>query len=245
VHRVWSAGLVLVAVVVFVLAGYVLVHDNGVHRAGRIPRQPAADTVSAPAPSSAGSSAPSRPPPVVAFVGDDWTSGVGASSPAKRFTSLVSAALNLDEKNFGVAGSGYAKQGNSGGGDYASRVAAVVAAQPALVVVSGGRNDVTDNLGFAASRARRLFEQLRKRLPGAIVVVVSPFWGDSPATAPLKQVARVVRLAAKGAGASYLDVPDPILGHAKFMADAGHPNNRGYAAIAAALEKRLPKFVPR
>ena len=235
----------MVAVVVFALAGYVLVHDNAVHRAGRIPRQPAADTISAPAPSSAGSSVPSGPPPVVAFVGDDWTSGVGASSPAKRFTSLVSAALNLDEKNFGVAGSGYAKQGSSGGGDYASQVAAVAAAHPAMVIVSGGRNDVTDNLAFAATRARRLFQQLRLKLPDATIVAVAPMWGDSPKTKPLKQVAHLVRLAAEHAGATYLNVPDPIHGHPGFMADPGHPDDQGYAAIAAALEKRLPKFVPR
>jgi lysophospholipase L1-like esterase len=238
-------GLVVVAVVVFALAGYVLVHDNAVNRAGRIPRLPAAATIGTSGPSSAGSSAPSGPPPIVAFVGDDWTSGVGASRKAQRFTTLLSAALNLDEKNFGVAGSGYAKQGTSGGGDYASRVGAVVAANPALVVVSGGRNDVTDNLSFAATRAQILFQQLRKKLPGAVVVAVSPLWGDSPATAPLKQVAQMVRRAANRAGVQYLGVPDPILGHANFMADAGHPNARGYAAIATALKPRLASFVPR
>jgi lysophospholipase L1-like esterase len=238
-------SLVVVAVVVLALAGYVLVHDNAVTRAGRIPRLPAADTVGTSGPSSPDSSAPGGPPPVVAFVGDDWTSGVGASDKSQRFSTLVSAALKLDEQNFGVAGSGYAKQGPAGGGDYASRVGAVVAASPALVVVTGGRNDLTDNLAFAATRARRLFGQLRKKLPNADIVAVRPMWGDSPAPAALKKVARVIRLAAKAAGVPYLGVHDPILGHDRFMADAGHPNDRGYAAIATALTRRLTPFVPR
>ena len=44
--------------------------------------------------------------------------------------------------------------------------------------------------------------------------------------------------------ASYLGLPDPILGHPGFMADAGHPDDRGYAAIATALRPRLAPFVP-
>ena len=132
----------------------------------------------------------------------------------------------------------------SGGGDYASQIAAVVAAKPALVVVSGGRNDVTDDLAFAAARAQHLFQQLRPELPKATVVAVAPMWGDSPEPAALTKLAHTVRLAAKGAGASYLGLPDPILGHPGFMADAGHPDDRGYAAIATALRPRLAPFVP-
>ena len=113
-----------------------------------------------------------------------------------------------------------------------------------MVVVSGGRNDVTDNLAFAATRARRLFQQLRLKLPSATIVAVSPMWGDSPKSQPLKQVAHLVRLAAEHAGATYLSVSDPILGHPGFMADPGHPDDLGYAAIAAAVEKQLSKFVP-
>jgi lysophospholipase L1-like esterase len=247
---VWSVGLVVVAVVVFAVAGYVLVHDDPVHRAGRTPRLPAAASISTPgSPSSSSTSgsgsstAPSKADPVVAFLGDDWTSGTGASGPAKRFTTLVSAALHLQERNFGVAGSGYAKQGRSGG-DYASRVDDVVAAQPAMVIVSGGRNDVHDKLSFAAHQARQLFEQLRARLPGAVVIAVAPMWGDSAAPTDLRRVARAVRKAAERVGARYLGVTDPTRGHPGFMADDAHPDDRGYAAIATVLERRLAPYVP-
>jgi hypothetical protein len=44
---------------------------------------------------------------VVAFLGDDYTTGAGASSPAKRFSTLVSQQLGVVEKNFGIAGAGH------------------------------------------------------------------------------------------------------------------------------------------
>jgi lysophospholipase L1-like esterase len=45
-------------------------------------------------------------------------------------------------------------------------------------------------------------------------------------------------------GGTYLDIPDPIHGHPGFMADAADPNDRGYAAIAAALEPQLALLLP-
>jgi lysophospholipase L1-like esterase len=244
----------LVGVVVFASAGYVLVHHTAVHGAGKLPRLPAAASIgTTPAPATATATAPataptvsrsSGPKPVVAFVGDDWTSGSGASSPAKRFTTLVSTALDLQQLNFGVAGSGYAKQGRSGG-DYLSRIPDVVAAGPAMVVVSGGRNDVADSPGFAGAHARRLFRLLRSQLPQAAVIAVAPMWGDSQAPPALHRIAHAVHRAALGAGVNYLSVADPIQGHPGFMADAAHPDDRGYAAIASLLDRRLAPYVPR
>jgi lysophospholipase L1-like esterase len=240
--------LSVAAVAVFALAGYLLVHNNSVHRAGQVPRLPTAASVStapsASAPASATNSRPSRDKPVVAFVGDDWTFGKGASSPAKRFTTLVSAKLHLQERNFGVAGSGYGKQGRASG-DYLSRVPEVVAARPAMVVVSGGRNDIGESVGFAQSHARRLFQLLRSRLPQAKVIAVQPLWGAGAPPPALRRMIRAVRKAAHAAGIDEVAFPDPLRGHPSFMADDNHPNNDGYVAIAAALEKRLAKYVPR
>jgi lysophospholipase L1-like esterase len=240
--------LSVAAVAVFAVAGYLLVHNSSVHRAGQVPRLPAAASVStapsAPAPASATNSRPSRAEPVVAFLGDDWTSGTGASSPAKRFTTLVSAKLHLRERNLGVAGSGYAKQGLSGG-DYLSRVPTVVAAHPTIVIVSGGRNDVGETVGYVQSRARRLFQLLHSRLPRTTVVAVQPMWGSSPAPPALHRVIRAVRRGVQAAGVHYLGYPDPLRGHPGLMADDNHPNDDGYAAIAAVLEKRLVKYVPK
>lgn len=181
---------------------------------------------------------------VVAFLGDDWTAGIGATSEAKRFTTLTCGQLDLTERNFGVDGTGYAKS-SAAGGAYDSRVDAVVAAHPQVVVVSGGRNDRDDSAATAARAAHELFTTLHKRLPHAELIAVAPFWGDSDLPPEIVALAGAVKSAVTAAGGSYLDLPDPIHGHPDFMADAGDPNNAGYAAIAAALESRLAPLLPR
>jgi lysophospholipase L1-like esterase len=191
------------------------------------------------------SSRPAKKPKrlVVAFLGDDWTAGTGASGPKHRFTTLVSHDLHLVERNFGADGTGYAKA-TSSDGDYASRVAAVVAAHPDIVVVAGGRNDKSDSSATVASRARSLFSTLRAQLPHATLVALAPMWGDSDEPAVVGEIGNVVNDAVTAAGGKYLDLPDPIHGHPNFMASAADPDDAGYAAIAAALEPKLTPLLP-
>ena len=243
-HRVWSVVVAAVAVVVFAVAAYVLVHDAPVHQGGRMLRLPAAATIEPPVRPTAGASGSSPPAPVVAFLGDDWTSGTGASDLDKRFSTLVSAELHLTEKNLGVAGCGYAMLGRAGG-DYLSRVPQVVATDPAMVVVSGGRNDVDTNLAFAAAHAKRLFQLLRSRLPEAVVVAVPPMWGDGKPPTALHKLARSVKQAVTKAGGHYVGGTDPLRGHPGYMADADHPDDDGYAAIAAVVAHRIQGYVPQ
>jgi lysophospholipase L1-like esterase len=249
-RRVGSVALVLLAIAVFAAAGYVVVHRTRVADAGVTPAlpllttpvTPSATLTTSPAagtPTPSGSVSTAAPtPPVVAFLGDEWTSGAGASPTSKRFTTLVCAKLGLRELNFGLPGSGYAKQGPSGG-DYASQLANIVAARPAMVVVSGGRNDVGEDPSFASAQAHRLIEKLRSRLPHATIVIVAPMWGDSTAPGALSKLATSLRQDAKAFGARYLDIRDPIHGHPSEMATAAHPDDAGYAAIARVLEPQL------
>jgi lysophospholipase L1-like esterase len=198
--------------------------------------------VSAPLPTSAATQAGAGGL-VVAFVGDDWTAGVGASGNKVRFSTLVSTDLHLVERNFGVDGTGYAKSSATGGG-YRSRVKAVVAAGPQVVVVSGGRNDASDDPGTAAAQIEQLFTDLHAKLPNAAVVAVAPFWGDSDLPPELATLGRAIKSSVTEAGGTYLDLADPIHNHPGYMADAADPNDRGYAAIAAALRPRLAPLLP-
>ena len=50
----------------------------------------------------------------------------------------------------------------------------------------------------------------------------------------------IVKAEAQRAGATYLDIGEPLFGHSAMMdVDGWHPNDAGHAAIAAAVEKAL------
>jgi acyl-CoA thioesterase I len=250
VRRLSWAALAGLALVDLVGAGYVLTHNNdssdpaprlgiaGVATSRPAPSSaPGSRVASTPAPGSATASRQTGEQPVVAFLGDDWTAGTAASSPKKRFSTLVSRHLGLQERNFGADGSGYAKSGPDG--PYSSRLAALVATHPAIVVVAGGRNDVHDDPATAGARIDELFRTLRTQLPDATLVALAPMWGDSDKPAALLAIATQVEDAVTAAGGTYLDVADPIHGRPELMADDADPADAGYAAIAAAVEPVL------
>ncbi|WP_375504114.1 SGNH/GDSL hydrolase family protein [uncultured Jatrophihabitans sp.] len=234
-QRLSSWLVVLLAVAVFAAAGYVITKKDPVPDAGTVLPVPAA---SAPLSSGAGGSTSSAAGKVVAFLGDDWTSGVGASTKAKRFTSLLAGQLDFVEKNFGRDGSGYAKSGGADGA-YDSRVDDVAAAKPDVVIVSGGRNDTADYLPTLRARIKALFADLHDRLPNATLIALAPMWGDSEPPADLEPVAAAVKQYVQAAGGTYLDLTDPVRGHPEFMDDDADPNNKGYAAIATALAPKI------
>lgn len=181
--------------------------------------------------------------PVIAFLGDDWTRGTGASANSKRFTTLLCEQLGARELNYGVDGTGYAKRGPDGG-QYARRVTQLVADHPDVVVVSGGRNDSTDNPATARDEVAELFATLRAKLPDAVLVAVAPFWGDSDQPPEMVALGAAIEDGVTAAGGTYLDLEDPIHGHPGFMADLADPNDDGYAAIAAALAPELEPLLP-
>ena len=242
-QRLSSWLIALLALAVFAAAGYVITKNDPVPDAGAVLPVPGVSTGASTSPVGGSSNASSgsssaRGRQVVAFLGDDWTAGVGASGKTKRYTRLLATALDLTEKNFGADGTGYAKATGSAGA-YDTRVDDVVAARPDVVVVGGGRNDTSDYLPTLRNRIKALFAELHDRLPKARLVAVAPMWGDSDTPAELGPVAAAVRQYVTAAGGSYLDVADPIHGHPEYMAGAADPNDKGYAAIAAALKPKL------
>jgi len=237
-------NLLMVVAAILVVGGavYVVMNNHAPEDAGNTiaSRTPAAPRSPPDAPRPAPTKHPK--PTVVAFVGDDWTAGTGASSNAKRFTTLVSKSLGFTERNFGADGTGYAKT-SSDAGDFASRVRDVAAAHPDIVVVSGGRNDNTNSLDTVSSRTHALFDALHEQLPHATLVAITPWWGDSDTPTQVTAIGQAVKQAVTSVGGSYLDIPDPIHHHPGFMADAADPDDDGYAAIAAAIEPKLKRLL--
>jgi lysophospholipase L1-like esterase len=258
VKRAIDIALAALGVLVVVAAVYVVTHNGpsdggsaGASISTRIPSniapsttapvsgrssKTAARTVTGSAPPSGG------PEPVVAFLGDEWTAGAGTSGKAHRFTTLLSSSLHVKQRNFGSDGAGYGTSGNS----YASHVDELVAAHPDVVVVSGGRNDLSTehDLTATASEVDQLFHALHTKLPDATLIAVAPFWGDSDLPQPLITLGHEVKDAVTAVHGTYLDVEDPIHGHPGFMANDTDPDDDGHAAIAAALQSVVAPLLP-
>jgi lysophospholipase L1-like esterase len=243
-HRVGAILSVIAAMIVLAAAAYVVHSRTKVPTAGQTPGVvPLSSTVASVTPTPSPSPSPSPQPQVtVAFVGDDYTTGVGASSPAKGFVPLLAGMLKITPHAFGVPGGGYAKP-SSDGQTYVDVLDAVAAAKPSVVVVTGGRNDRADNPDTLTAAVTTFFATLHSKLPSATVIAVTPFWGDSAAPPEITKLASTVHGAVRAISGTYLDLLDPLLTHSTFMADANDPNDAGYAAIATALGARLQPLI--
>lgn len=193
-----------------------------------------------PSPSSSGGTA--------VFIGDSFAAGKGASTPAKRWSTLVSGAKGWTEVNLAHARTGYAKQGapRSCGTKrcpaYVDLVAQVAAAKPDVVVISGGANDLTVPAATRDGVARSTVVALRAKLPQAKILVVNPWWDLRPADPQLAAYRTVLKSATTAARATWLDTRQPLAGHRELMtADGFQANDAGHAALAAAVEKALAR----
>ncbi|GAA5193129.1 hypothetical protein GCM10023346_17010 [Arthrobacter gyeryongensis] len=112
----------------------------------------------------------------VAFIGDSYTPGTGAGNPANRWTTKLSVDMSWSEVNLGKGGTGYFNAGSSV--NYRGVIPDAVSSKPAIVLVAGGGND----LGFGVQRfgpsVDAFYAALRKALPDAKIVAVSPYFRD-------------------------------------------------------------------
>jgi lysophospholipase L1-like esterase len=193
---------------------------------------------------------PSGPPvppangarPTVAFYGDSYTLGTGASRKDKRWSTLICAERGWDEVNPSVNGLGFVNNRSAfGSNDLPSDI---IAAHPDIVFVTMGLND-NFSYDHAAARIRaqitRDTDRLKHALPDARFIVVEPFWYTDARPASVEAIIGWVEAAAKSIGADYIPGASHwIEGHPQWMADDGlHPNDDGYAALAERMDAAL------
>lgn len=237
------------------LTGFALMHDNerGLSAAAAeytpptLPNSVPSSPSASPTPSAQASvpaatptptaTAPTTPPRVV-FVGDGYTAAVGATAPGLGFPTLVGNAEHWNVDVVACAGAGYVVSGSCGT-NYAGLIPKVVAAQPSIVVVTGGRND-TPQYQSSAQAANTFFAQLAAAVPNAKIYAISPVWDSTDGQMPLGVVQQSVRTAASAHGATYVDIGEPLRGHPELISSGVMPNDAGYAAIASAIENALP-----
>ncbi|WP_369140025.1 SGNH/GDSL hydrolase family protein [Modestobacter versicolor] len=201
-------------------------------------RAPGADTTASAAAAGTTTAAPSAAAPVAVFLGDSHTA---ASDDGGGYALRTAAAMGWTPVLEGVGATGYATTNGSGGGTYAERLEAVVAAAPDVVVVQGSINDVHSPPAAVRSGADAVYGELARRLPGSDVVVVGPPAAPGVPEAAVLAVRDEVQRAAAAAGVLFLD---PVAGgwlapaDGKY-ADPYHPNDVGYAVFADQLVAAL------
>jgi lysophospholipase L1-like esterase len=188
---------------------------------------------------------PDQNAPRVAFYGDSYTLGTGASDPSLRWSSIICAERGWQEFNPSVNGLGFVNnRPTTGEGDLPDLV---IADDPAIVFITMGLND---NFSYdrAASQIRlRItedFTRLATALPDARFIVVEPFWYTDQRPESVEVIIGWVRDAAAAIDADYISGASHwIEGHPEWMASDGlHPNDAGYAAMAARMDAELTKL---
>jgi len=180
--------------------------------------------------------------PTVAFYGDSYTLGTGASDPARRWSTVISTERGWNEVNPSVNGLGFVNNRDRQSGP--DLVDQIIAADPDIVLITMGLND-NFSMPARADDVRKAitadFDALRGSLPDARIVAVEPFWYTDARPDSLNQISGWVRAAAETIDADHISGASSwIAGHPEWMAADGlHPNDAGYAAMTARMDEEL------
>jgi lysophospholipase L1-like esterase len=184
---------------------------------------------------------------IAAFYGDSYTRGTGATSPERRWSTIICAERGWYEFNPSVDGLGYvSNRGLAPGGDLVDQIIDHHP-PPDLVIVTMGLNDAF-SMPSAADEIKAAIEddleRLRKVLPAARLVVVEPFWHQDERPDSIEQIIGWVEDAAAQVGADHIAGASRwIEGHPEWMAvDGIHPNDDGYAEIARRMDAELERL---
>ena len=178
----------------------------------------------------------------VAFYGDSYTLGTGASDIEKRWSTVISRERNWQEVNPSVNGLGFINnRATFGEGDLPSMV---IAADPDIVFVTMGLNDNFSydyRAGDIKAQISDDLDRLKNALPDARFIVVEPFWYTDERPESLATISGWVMDAAGVIGADYIAGASRwIEGHPEWMAPDGlHPNDDGYAEMAVRMDQSL------
>jgi lysophospholipase L1-like esterase len=179
--------------------------------------------------------------PLVAFLGDSWTAGVGATG-RRGYVVRTAERLGWGYANFGVGGSGYSVPGPHHS-LFGRRIPQLVAMHPDLVVVQGSLNERHSTPAQLGPAATSTLARLRTALPpGTPVLVVGASYNPGTADATIDWINQEVAAAATAAGlpfvnpaaARWLDPHQPRL-----WSDTIHPDDRGHQLVADALAPLL------
>jgi lysophospholipase L1-like esterase len=176
--------------------------------------------------------------PLVAFYGDSYTLGTGASAIGKRWSTIICADRGWNEFNPSVNGLGFVNNRRD-----LDEPAQIIAQHPDIVIVTMGLNDNFSYARVPDSAIRDAIADDLSRLAatGARIIVVEPFWYTDQRPESVATIIGWVHDGADAIGAEWIpDASHWIEHHPEWMASDGlHPNDAGYAEIARRMDAAL------
>jgi lysophospholipase L1-like esterase len=179
-----------------------------------------------------------RPPlpagSVVAFYGDSITSGSGASSPSRRWSTLLCAQREWVEVNPSVPGIGFVQ--SRGDTDLP---ATIVDAHPDAILVTLGLDDqllvdtIPDRVRAAISND---LHELRSGAPDAHILVALPITVYERQPSQLVTLQRWLRTSAAAVSAPVIESAGWMRGRTELTIDGTHFNDDGQRRIARLMD---------
>jgi len=255
-----NAMIVLVLVLILAGVGYALRVQTRSDQVGAssTTAAPSPSTTSSPTPSASSSASPSvspspSPSPTapktfskVAFLGDSYAAGTGASSPDKRWTTILSQANHWTETNLAHPQTGYARAGSHDPCTsktcpaYVDVVPAAIASGADLVIITGGANDLGIDAPTANAAVAKTLADLHAGLPHATIIVVNPWWDMRPANPALATYTSAIKEVSANAGVTFADTGQPLAGQLPRVTEDGiDANDTGQAALAEVVRAAL------
>jgi lysophospholipase L1-like esterase len=162
----------------------------------------------------------------MAVIGDSYSAG---TDNPKIWPSIVAQREHYRLFDAGVPGAAYSGNGPT----FQQQIDAVVAFEPSVLLVLGGRND-SERVTQVPAAATTFYSTLKQKLPNTKIVIMGPIWDASTPSAGVEAVDKATQAAATAAGLTYHDVlnerwlNDPAL----IGPDGVHPNDAGHQQLA-------------
>jgi len=177
----------------------------------------------------------------VAVIGDSYSAGTGAGDPTQGWVAKLAFSQAWHLTNVARGGTGYSKSvttdamkacGLNYCPSYSEMIKDAAAANPSIVLVTGGRNDSKVAADEEAAEIQSFYQQLRTALPSAKIVAFNAWWDSTAAPASIGTISANVKAAVEGIGGTYIDAGQPLAGHPELVAtDNVHPNLSGHNTL--------------
>lgn len=195
-----------------------------------------------------------RRPPVVAFLGDSYTAGIGNTTKDQTYAAFTAQKLGWQVIVAGQAGTGLLAPGhddNTFGRLYEKQLAWRPA--PDMVIIAGGHNDWPYPPQLEQTAATKLLGELRQRWPSTHLVMVGPMWGNADPRTEALGIRDALKSVAKEESVPFIDPlaeqwvtgsRDSGTGNAPsyILGDDTHPNAAGHRYFADRLAADLRKL---